>query len=104
MAVRVRAAASVDLKEGVPVYREVSGRGLVVVRYQGVVRALDDVCPHRGGPMHQGEVREGCIECPLHGWAFSLHTGEMPEQPGFRLELFEVVEEGGEVFVEVPPT
>lgn len=39
------------------------------------VYALDDKCPHRGGPLSQGIVHGDAVTCPLHNWVFSLSTG-----------------------------
>ncbi|WOI52201.1 nitrite reductase small subunit NirD [Parvularcula sp. LCG005] len=40
------------------------------------VFALDDRCPHKGGPLSQGIVHDRSVTCPLHNWVFSLETGE----------------------------
>jgi phenylpropionate dioxygenase-like ring-hydroxylating dioxygenase large terminal subunit len=37
---------------------------------KGNVRAIEDVCPHRGARLSKGTVKGGCIECPYHGWRF----------------------------------
>ncbi|RAI03264.1 nitrite reductase (NAD(P)H) small subunit [Acuticoccus sediminis] len=37
--------------------------------------ALEDRCPHRGGPLSQGIVHDGCVTCPLHNWVISLQSG-----------------------------
>jgi nitrite reductase (NADH) small subunit len=37
--------------------------------------ALEDKCPHRGGPLSQGIVHGACVTCPLHNWVISLETG-----------------------------
>ena len=37
--------------------------------------ALEDKCPHKGGPLSQGIVHDGCVACPLHNWVISLETG-----------------------------
>ena len=42
----------------------------------GDVYALDDKCPHKGGPLSQGIVHDNFVTCPLHSWVFSLETGE----------------------------
>ena len=39
------------------------------------VFALEDRCPHKGGPLSQGIVHDGCVTCPLHNWVISLETG-----------------------------
>ena len=38
--------------------------------------ALEDRCPHRGGPLSQGIVHGMSVTCPLHNWVVSLETGE----------------------------
>lgn len=38
--------------------------------------ALDDRCPHRGGPLSQGIVHGAAVACPLHNWVISLETGD----------------------------
>ena len=42
----------------------------------GVVFALRDKCPHKGGPLSQGIVHGHGVTCPLHNWVISLETGE----------------------------
>ena len=40
------------------------------------VFALDDKCPHKGGPLSQGIVQGESVTCPLHNWVISLRTGD----------------------------
>lgn len=40
------------------------------------VFAIEDRCPHKGGPLSQGIVHGAQVTCPLHSWVFSLETGE----------------------------
>ncbi len=37
--------------------------------------ALNDRCPHKGGPLSEGIVHGASVTCPLHAWVFSLETG-----------------------------
>lgn len=39
--------------------------------------AVDNSCPHRGGPLCDGIVSGNAVVCPLHGWKVSLETGEV---------------------------
>lgn len=39
------------------------------------VFALDDKCPHKGGPLSQGIIHGTSVTCPLHNWVFDLETG-----------------------------
>lgn len=56
---------------------ELAGRRIAVFNVGGQFYALDDECPHRGGPLGSGWVdADACqVTCPLHGWAFDLQTG-----------------------------
>ena len=38
--------------------------------------ALDDRCPHKGGPLSQGIVHDRSVTCPLHNWVIDLATGQ----------------------------
>ena len=40
------------------------------------VFALNDRCPHKGGPLSQGIVHGRSVTCPLHNWVIALDTGE----------------------------
>lgn len=40
------------------------------------VFAIDDHCPHKGGPLSQGIVHGTAVTCPLHNWVISFETGK----------------------------
>jgi nitrite reductase (NADH) small subunit len=40
------------------------------------VFALEDRCPHKGGPLSQGIVHDRSVTCPLHNWVIDLATGK----------------------------
>jgi nitrite reductase (NADH) small subunit len=42
----------------------------------GALFALEDRCPHRGGPLSEGIVHGRAVACPLHNWTIDLKTGE----------------------------
>ena len=55
----------------------VDGRQIVVFRLRdGSLRALDAVCPHRGGPLADGLTDSRVVVCPLHGFTYDLATGQ----------------------------
>ena len=40
------------------------------------IYAIDDHCPHKGGPLSQGIVHDAAVTCPLHNWVISIETGK----------------------------
>jgi nitrite reductase/ring-hydroxylating ferredoxin subunit/uncharacterized membrane protein len=54
---------------------------LVLVRIGATVHALHAVCAHAGGPLPEGKVVDGCIECPWHGSRFRLNNGRVTQGP-----------------------
>ncbi|BBZ46295.1 Rieske (2Fe-2S) protein [Mycobacterium parmense] len=54
----------------------VEHRQIAVFRLRdGSLRALDAVCPHRGGPLADGLADGRVVICPLHGRTYDLKTG-----------------------------
>lgn len=52
------------------------GRIAVFRTMEDQIFAIDDQCPHRGGPLSQGIVHAASVTCPLHNWVISLETGK----------------------------
>lgn len=52
------------------------GRIAIFRTQEDQVFAMDNRCPHRGGPLAEGIVHGASVTCPLHGWVFDLVTGE----------------------------
>lgn len=69
------------LPEGEPVKGKVGINAIVLVRVAGVVHALHETCAHAGGPLAEGRVVDGCIECPWHQSRFRLRDGEVCQGP-----------------------
>jgi nitrite reductase (NADH) small subunit len=61
---------------GSRVVKTASGDVAVFRAADGTVFALDDRCPHKGGPLSQGIVHGHTVTCPLHNWVIGLDTGE----------------------------
>ncbi len=58
-----------------------AGRALAVSRTEAGFGVLDNRCPHQGGPLGDGEIDNGYLLCPWHGYEYDPLTGEPP--PGF---------------------
>lgn len=83
---------------------DIAGRSLLLVQDDGRPRVLINRCPHMDARMDRGQVANGHIRCPVHGIAFSLHTG-LAEGPMAhclkQLETLPVCYEGNSVGVEL---
>lgn len=69
------------IPEGKAVGVDVEGVRLLLVREGDEVRALAARCTHRGGPLDEGDVADGCVTCPWHGSRFELATGDIVRGP-----------------------
>ncbi|MEA2323725.1 MAG: hypothetical protein QOD81_3575 [Solirubrobacteraceae bacterium] len=79
---------------------DVDGQTVLVVRHQGEVHVLNDRCAHRGGALHEGELVDGCVECPLHGSRFRLTDGSVERGPSaYPQPVYDVRVQGGRVAV-----
>ncbi|WP_375479096.1 Rieske 2Fe-2S domain-containing protein [uncultured Jatrophihabitans sp.] len=63
---------------------EADGVPLLFARVKGDIVALADRCTHRGAPLHEGEIADGCVTCPWHGSVFELSTGDVVSGPATR--------------------
>lgn len=54
----------------------VDGRRIAIFNAPTGWYALDDACPHRGGPLADGLLSDSCVACPLHERRFDLSSGE----------------------------
>ena len=61
--------------------------------------ASDNVCPHRGGPLAQGDLIGNEIVCPWHLWGFDVTTGHCPGNPEVSISTHEVRVDGDQVMV-----
>ena len=68
------------------------------------VFAIDNVCPHRGAPLHEGFVAEGAVTCPWHQWTFQLSDGVCRNIPKVKIASFPVEIRDGAIWVDVADT
>src|SRR5882672_755685 len=64
------------------------------------VFALDDRCPHKGGPLSEGIVHGEGVTCPLHAWVFSLETGTAQGADDGAVATYPVRVASGRVFLD----
>jgi nitrite reductase/ring-hydroxylating ferredoxin subunit len=75
---------------------------VAVTHYNGEYAALDNNCPHQGGPLGEGSIETGWLRCPWHGWDFDPLTGETPGPHDDCVETFPVEERVDGIYVGFP--
>jgi nitrite reductase (NADH) small subunit len=78
-----------------------AGGAVCIANVGGAYSAMDNVCPHRGGPLGEGTVEHGKVVCPWHGWAWDAETGVAEQDPKMRVAVYPMKIEGGDVLVEI---
>ncbi len=70
-----------DIPEGGPTKATAGINTLILVRTGATILALHEQCAHAGGPLAEGKLVNGCIECPWHGSRFRLTNGHVARGP-----------------------
>lgn len=80
----------------------VGDRTIAVYHTEEGFFASDNTCPHRGGPLSQGDLIGNEITCPWHLWSFDVATGRCPGNPEVSVETYEVRIENERILVKLP--
>ena len=106
--------SAAELERAGRLVARVGGREVgVVAEPEGAVHGIRNRCPHHGGPLCLGTVRERVdgapgvyeltgrrvLRCPWHGWEFDLETGACLDEPSLRAAVYPARVEGGRVLV-----
>src|SRR5258708_8354336 len=76
------------------------GQPVCLANVKGKYYAIRNTCTHLGGPLAQGKLEDGVVECPWHGSRFDLATGEVKRGPAKTPEtVYEVKLEGTTLLV-----
>lgn len=70
-----------DIPEGGPTKAKAGANTLILVRAGDTIHALHETCAHAGGPLAEGKIVDGCIQCPWHGSRFRLADGHVARGP-----------------------
>lgn len=85
-----RAVDLESLDEGEVTVCTVGLKSIALTKLRGQYGAIDNRCPHQGGPLGQGTVENGKIRCPWHGFDFDPFTGEAAGGPDFNVPTYPV--------------
>jgi NAD(P)H-dependent nitrite reductase small subunit len=65
--------------------------------------AIDNLCPHRGAPLHEGFVTDDYVTCPWHQWQFQLGDGVCRNIPKVRIATYPVEVRDGTIWIDTKP-
>jgi nitrite reductase/ring-hydroxylating ferredoxin subunit/multimeric flavodoxin WrbA len=99
-----RVGTESDLRARAPLALKIERHRIAIFLFDGQLRAISDICNHRGGPLSEGRLHGEFVMCPWHAWEYSVVTGKGPEGydeeqvPVYRLDL-----RSDGVYLELPP-
>ncbi len=77
------------------------GRQLALYNVGGCFYVTENRCPHKEGPLGDGQLSAEVVKCPWHDWRFNVITGENTADARVRLRTFEVVIDGNVVSAKI---
>src|SRR4051794_37062748 len=80
----------------------IDGRPVALTRCGGRLGALENRCPHQGGPVGEGSIENGWLRCPWHGYDYDPLTGRPPEGFSDAVTSYEVEDRDDGVYVRLP--
>ena len=100
-----------ELPDGRVKSAKAGNRAIALSHFDGQYAAMDNKCPHQGGPLGEGSIEKGVdgkcwIRCPWHGWDFDPLTGKPPgghEDTGQETYAVEVRDDGVYIGLEAEP-
>ena len=100
--VRVAGTDAIPLREGRAV--QIAGHEIAVFNLGDRFLAVENKCPHRGGPLADGIISGGSVVCPLHAWKINLSSGEVLNQAATPqcIKTFATRVEDGVLLLEIP--
>lgn len=86
----LKAGALNDIPEGEVITLTVDGESIILSRNDGVVSCFQNACAHLNLPLDTGEIAEGILTCPHHGFQYDLQSGECLTAPEVQLQTHAV--------------
>lgn len=91
-----------ELAEGRVMTVTAGHTGICLTHFEGKFSALDNKCPHQGGPLGEGSIENGMLRCPWHGWDFHPCTGKPPGGYDDGVATYAIEEREDGIYVGIP--
>lgn len=98
----VTVAKVVEIPPGTGRTVDVKGIWIALFNVNGSFFAVDNTCPHAGGPIGEGSLAGEIVTCPWHGWQFNVRTGAREGNPNFTVACCPVRVQGEEIQIAIP--
>lgn len=103
MKMAYKVAEITELQEGIPFVVRISMHlEIVLIKKHNKIFALNNECPHMGGPLGEGEVENNELVCPWHQWRFNIETGACSESKEEPILCYKTFIKGNHVYLEIP--
>lgn len=100
----VSVARVADIPPGTGRTVDVKGIWIAFYNVDGTFYAVDNTCPHAGGPLGEGKLTEGIVECPWHGWRFNIRAGARVGNNTITVACCPVRIESDQIQIALPPS
>ncbi len=78
---------------------KVKSKTIALFNVSGTFFAINNICPHKGGPLHKGKLKGYVVGCPLHDLQFDVRNGFGTDGGGYCVASYDVRVQDGEIFV-----
>ena len=95
----VKVASIHDIPPGQGKMVMAHGKPMALFNVEGDFYAINQICPHMGGPLSEGNLNGKVIECPWHRWTYYVDTGLPDHEGGHFVASYEVKVEGEDIFI-----
>jgi nitrite reductase/ring-hydroxylating ferredoxin subunit len=100
---RFKVATTDEVPDGKSKLVQVGDKMIAIFQWQGIFFAIDELCPHRAGPLSEGVFDGATVTCPWHGSKFEVATGKcLGTGPAARdIQPYAVFREGDALSIEI---
>jgi len=77
----------------------IDNRAIALFNVDGTVYAINNICPHEGGPLNEGRLKKFVVACPWHDLAFDIRNGQGIDGGGYCVGGYEVRIEGEHILL-----
>ena len=98
----VRVAKKDDIQDGYGKACRAGEKTVAIFKCGEAYYATENRCPHRGGPLSEGDLTGTVVTCPWHGWQFDVTNGQNPQHAEMKVATYPVSLDGDDVCVEMP--